>query len=719
MKNDTKPNGQKVSAQGHADYMLRKKETGKTDLVYAGNQLPSWADGSAQKFFRAAGRYEDKGNRRYKELEMSLPNELNLEQNLEIVNAFVEKHLKNHYYALAIHEKAGAISEENHPHVHIMFSERMIDEVERIKERPAYKYFKRAAKPLKSEKEASIERRMEHGAPKDKKWHDKKYLIEIRADFAEIQNEVLKKYGKTIRVDHRTLDEQQEEAEAKGDTFLSKVNLRVAEEYVGLKRAHTASPFVECVKKTRERNFKNFIAFFREEVARVAMKENEVKSEVKQAEMTARKYPEFSKDIVKLNELKRKIKTTLGNIEKAQTEYLTASEIKTVKKYKETLKQIEHLEKMAKEIEEPSTNQIRNLEAYDEIEEAVQKRIANLRKSLPLEEIEKIEEKIKSPKTYKNIALVSHQKFQEDMAILEELEKLSEDILNRCGEKEEKLEAKQKPEEQEIFSVRELKENLRIQYRELKMEEEKLESRLWEKSRKVVRASGAIRIAKNIYLKGEVQKLKEVDLKYEKLKKKYEKDLESYEKQKYYYYNKDWEEQSEKIQSYYLLMKSKIEVERQEEEMNKLKNELVRANQHIKEKCETEDAKEKIGVIAAAILHKNLPMAQALEKERKKLALLKEEVKAVRERLNFVTKLEYRPQNKYKYRVISSKVPPQALEDKNLVVSLIADALSGEKNAVQLVARSSGKNLEMEKDWELMSDLEKEEMRHQETFRSL
>ena len=151
------------------------------------------------EIFSAAMRYEDKGNRRYKELEMSLPNELTLEQNLEIVNAFISKHLLNHYYAYAIHEKAGALSGEIHPHVHIMFSERMIDDVEKMKERPDYKYFKRAAKPLKGEEVASFERRQEHGAPKDKKWHDKNYLLQIRADFAQIQNEVLSKYGRTKR----------------------------------------------------------------------------------------------------------------------------------------------------------------------------------------------------------------------------------------------------------------------------------------------------------------------------------------------------------------------------------------------------------------------------------------------------------------------------------------------------------------------------------------
>ena len=58
---------------------------------------------------------------------MSLPNELSLEQNLEIVDKFIGEYLKNHYYAYAVHEKSGAISGERHPHVHIMFSERLID----------------------------------------------------------------------------------------------------------------------------------------------------------------------------------------------------------------------------------------------------------------------------------------------------------------------------------------------------------------------------------------------------------------------------------------------------------------------------------------------------------------------------------------------------------------------------------------------------------------
>lgn len=182
VKNDTQPSGTKVSAKRHADYILREDgkshadyinregaQGEKTDCVFKDSQLPKWAKGSAQKFFSAATRYESKGNRRYKEIELSLPNELTLEQNREIVDKFIADHLSNHYYAYAIHEKAGELSGERHPHVHIMFSERLIDDVEKKCERPAYRYFRRAARPLKGEQVASFERRRQHDATKSKK----------------------------------------------------------------------------------------------------------------------------------------------------------------------------------------------------------------------------------------------------------------------------------------------------------------------------------------------------------------------------------------------------------------------------------------------------------------------------------------------------------------------------------------------------------------------
>ena len=265
VKDDTKSGGKRISAKKHVDYILREDgkshadyinregaQSDRNDCIFKRSRLPKWAKGSAQKFFSAATRYEDKGNVRYREIELSLPNELSLEQNLEIVDRFIAEHLSNHYYAYAVHEKVGELSGECHPHVHIMFSERLIDDVEKMGERPACKYFRRAAKPLKGEKVASFERRRQHGAPKDKKWHNKKYLYEIRADFARIQNEVLAKNGFSIRVDYRSLKAQQAEAEKRGDEFASNLCKRMPESYIGIIPVHEENELSNGVKRYRK-----------------------------------------------------------------------------------------------------------------------------------------------------------------------------------------------------------------------------------------------------------------------------------------------------------------------------------------------------------------------------------------------------------------------------------------------------------------------------------
>ena len=266
VKDDTKSGGKRISAKKHVDYILREDgkshadyinregaQSDRNDCVFKGSHLPKWAKGSAQKFFSAATRYEDKGNCHYKEIELSLPNELTLEQNLEIVDRFIAEHLSSHYYAYAIHEKTGELSGERHPHVHIMFSERLIDDVERTSERPACKYFRRAAKPLRSEQVASFERRRQHGAPKDKKWHSKKFFFEMREDFARIQNEVLAKNGFSIRVDHRSLKAQQSEAAERGNDFLAKVYKRIPEQMLRDFERMCKIDSILCFKTTLKR----------------------------------------------------------------------------------------------------------------------------------------------------------------------------------------------------------------------------------------------------------------------------------------------------------------------------------------------------------------------------------------------------------------------------------------------------------------------------------
>ena len=66
------------------------------------------------------------------------------------------------------------------------------------------------------------------------------------------------------------------------------------------------------------------------------------------------------------------------------------------------------------------------------------------------------------------------------------------------------------------------------------------------------------------------------------------------------------------------------------------------------------------------------------------------------------------------YRVTCSDMLPNSK-----MASLIADAILMEPQAVQLVARSNGNNLETEKDWELMSELDKDELLDKKIVREL
>ena len=56
---------------------------------------------------------------------------------------------------------------------------------------------------------------------------------------------------------------------------------------------------------------------------------------------------------------------------------------------------------------------------------------------------------------------------------------------------------------------------------------------------------------------------------------------------------------------------------------------------------------------------------------------------------------------------------------KGLPITTIADVLLAEQYAVQLVARFDGNNLEMEKNLELMSELEKNELIQKKIIREL
>lgn len=130
------------------------------------------------------------------------------------------------------------------------------------------------------------------------------------------------------------------------------------------------------------------------------------------------------------------------------------------------------------------------------------------------------------------------------------------------------------------------------------------------------------------------------------------------------------------------------------------------------------DSQDKIKYIAAGILRKNSKFVHQLEEvdsRCKHLAQLvkhtNEQMKAVKLRLDFG-----KPNTNYR---INSSSNDKFDKSNNSIASIIADAILREEYAVQLVARSKGNNLEMEKNWELMSEIEKDELETRELLRDI
>ena len=751
VKNDTKSGGEKVSAKRHADYIFREDgkshadyinregaQSDRNDCVFKGSQLPKWAKGSPQKFFSAATRYEDKGNRRYKEIELSLPNELSLEQNREIVDRFIANHLANHYYAYAIHEKKGELSGER---THIMFSERLIDDVERISERPAYKYFRRAAKSLRGEQVASFERRCQHGAPKDKKWHDKNYLIELREDFARIQNDVLKKNGFSIRVDHRTLQAQREEAEKNGDEFLAKVYKRAPEAHIGVIAAHTESATATEVKKYRQVIHHKQHSLFLVDFNQKATTEGETLFSVNQAEgasralMNSQAYrsailndeslrllnQEIVAGLERIRELKRDLVGGLRARQRAQKEYLSTADYQFIRDYESKVNQRVYLERLLRELALSSWQYPDNERALRYIERLIKDKHSKLHTYLAKQNLHywAIHEKLQNPYQRKNIELVIHGLLQDDLKILAELKKTSDDVLQNVSMLRDSI--KLRDTFKTTFTLSEIRDNIRNQYRSLKKQYADAVDTKNFLMLKQVSPLNALLSAKNIFVHGGFDKLHSMQKSYRETLAKFERDKSEYLHWELTFNDKKWSSCGDRLRELYYLTKKKIHLEETERNLSETKIQLDNESTRLENLCQTEEAQEKIALLAASILHKNLKIAHEYEEAKKLVADLSKKLHVAEKRFkalkdNYASKKQNRL-----YRVIqpvNDSAKTTSLNENELT-AIIADALMGEPYAVQLVARFDGNALEMDKDWEMMSEFDKDEIINKKMIREL
>ena len=190
--------GKPGKAADHAEYILRegshRKGVKAKDIVAQGfGNLPVGIQNPIS-FWKAADQGERINGAAYREMVIALPCELTPSQRRDLVEEFIDREVRDKPYQYAIHCPIAALGEGEHPHAHIMFSDRVPDGIARQPERFFHRY--NARRPEMG------------GCKKDSGGKDpvtfREATIRRRENWANLQNEYFAKYGHESKVDARS-----------------------------------------------------------------------------------------------------------------------------------------------------------------------------------------------------------------------------------------------------------------------------------------------------------------------------------------------------------------------------------------------------------------------------------------------------------------------------------------------------------------------------------
>ena len=177
------------------DYISRegKYSSKRAEVLFAQSaNLPGWAE-NCRSFWAAADHFERRNGRLGREVEVALPAELSDEGKVILARRLTQEITGGrHPYTLAVHK--GLASQGDNPHMHLIFSERTLDGIERS----APAFFRRA-------NSKTPER---GGAKKERAFISEAWLINVRKRWAELANGALEREGKEASIDHRSLRDQ-------------------------------------------------------------------------------------------------------------------------------------------------------------------------------------------------------------------------------------------------------------------------------------------------------------------------------------------------------------------------------------------------------------------------------------------------------------------------------------------------------------------------------
>ena len=223
-------------------------------------------------------------------------------------------------------------------------------------------------------------------------------------------------------------------------------------------------------------------------------------------------------------------------------------------------------------------------------------------------------------------------------------------------------------------------------------------------------------MAKNIFVHGNFKRLREDFRHYKKAEQLLAPKLLAYAKEEKEFQTRDWSvfPRSTFLQGKYYLTKQRTMLELERNRLDQIKFSLQKKQAELEALCRHPDAAKKIEKIATGILRKNYKFVRQLEEVENRNKEILQRMNYAQEQLKALEERVACDKVNTRYRVTCSDTLT-----KNQAASLIADAILFDPEAVQLVARSDGNNLEIEKDWEMMSEFDKDELIRKKIIREL
>jgi mobA/mobL protein len=706
-------------ASSHLQYINREAaHEMRGGCVATGHQMPRWAEDSPLKFFHAADRYERANGERYKEIIFALPNELSLEQQKEILDTFLAKHLADHYYAWAIHEKVGTLSSgERQPHVHIMFSTREIDAQERQQERTPEKFFQRANKkhPDKG------------GCAKAEKWVGRKrkdYLLHIREDFAKIQNAVLEKYGVPVRVDHRTLKAQQEDALRRGDHVLAELLDRIPETDFAVsfndilkknarverfhrlrslndRYRHLVSAKNLAADRMRQNNAEERLAkvldeydTLREELPEDVRKDTEDAHRELIATETTVLWGDAAQEQARLSFMEEETRTLWHDMKAARKELL---DLRTL------AAGVQVAEKNAGD-EEHTAGEL--LPVLEKRIAAAQKKYQGFAKKLQLEM-----RKLSARGTARNIELRVNQLLFENELAKKRFEKRLRDFAEMVKTAKSNLRT---DENSQTLSLADVVHILAEAKRHTDAAVVEKRKELAAARKDVLTQERAELIAQNIFAGGAWKELRARENSHRKQEQYYKNDVEAWKKDRSAFDKKEAPGffASSAAKKAYKEEENALEERRsalleRKENLTKEAAELARVRSKLTERCSTPEATKKIAEIAAGVMERNKPFAAKVSKLAGELAAMTKESAELGKEKSAADRQRKSEGDGARYIAAPSSGGGGARRTSLEAARTIAKGISDPQYAA-LVARS--KDSRMGENWMLMSEMEKDEI---------